>query len=120
MFQDQTSDLLLCSFFSRYGDHRDLHNSEHSFPTRRSSDLFRRSQHLPAGEGAVAAPDAALAGSPARSEEHTSELQSLAVISYAVFCWKKKIPQPPLHSAPRVSSTLWKNSLFPAGSSEAS
>src|SRR3546814_8008989 len=31
-----------------------------------------------------------------RSEEHTSELQSLMRISYAVFCWKKKkqtIPQ---------------------------
>src|SRR5213083_1190357 len=27
---------------------------------------------------------------PNRSEEHTSELQSLAVISYAVFCLKKK------------------------------
>src|SRR5213083_3502100 len=27
---------------------------------------------------------------PPRSEEHTSELQSLAVISYAVFCLKKK------------------------------
>src|SRR3546814_9057659 len=26
-----------------------------------------------------------------RSEEHTSELQSLMRISYAVFCWKKKI-----------------------------
>src|SRR3546814_3247745 len=25
----------------------------------------------------------------ARSEEHTSELQSLMRISYAVFCWKK-------------------------------
>src|SRR3546814_7521580 len=25
-----------------------------------------------------------------RSEEHTSELQSLMSISYAVFCWKKK------------------------------
>src|SRR3546814_3643350 len=35
------------------------------------------------------------AGMPAsakygRSEEHTSELQSLMRISYAVFCWKKK------------------------------
>src|SRR5213083_3820387 len=29
-------------------------------------------------------------GCTARSEEHTSELQSLAVISYAVFCLKKK------------------------------
>src|SRR5213083_3796708 len=27
---------------------------------------------------------------PRRSEEHTSDLQSLAVISYAVFCLKKK------------------------------
>src|SRR3546814_4850763 len=26
-----------------------------------------------------------------RSEEHTSELQSLMRISYAVFCWKKNI-----------------------------
>src|SRR3546814_21007567 len=26
-------------FFSRYGDHRDLHVLTHSFPTRRSSDL---------------------------------------------------------------------------------
>src|SRR3546814_8212789 len=33
--------------------------------------------------------DAQLAGS--RSEEHTSELQSLMRISYAVFCLKKKI-----------------------------
>src|SRR3546814_10958348 len=29
---------------------------------------------------------------PDRSEEHTSELQSLMRISYAVFCLKKKIP----------------------------
>src|SRR3546814_3350036 len=28
-----------------------------------------------------------------RSEEHTSELQSLMRISYAVFCWKKKTKQ---------------------------
>src|SRR3546814_5107012 len=28
-----------------------------------------------------------------RSEEHTSELQSLMRSSYAVFCWKKKITQ---------------------------
>src|SRR3546814_10205712 len=30
-----------------------------------------------------------------RSEEHTSELQSLMRISYAVFCLKKKKPQTP-------------------------
>src|SRR3546814_2256933 len=33
---------------------------------------------------------AAIAVGPARSEEHTSELQSLMRISYAVFCLKKK------------------------------
>src|SRR3546814_5462927 len=32
----------------------------------------------------------ALQGEPPRSEEHTSELQSLMRISYAVFCLKKK------------------------------
>src|SRR3546814_4366858 len=33
-----------------------------------------------------------------RSEEHTSELQSLMRISYAVFCLKKKTPRtPPTH-----------------------
>src|SRR3546814_3291785 len=31
--------------------------------------------------------------SEARSEEHTSELQSLMRISYAVFCLKKKTPK---------------------------
>src|SRR3546814_7299065 len=33
---------------------------------------------------------AALVFDPVRSEEHTSELQSLMRISYAVFCLKKK------------------------------
>src|SRR3546814_10606626 len=33
---------------------------------------------------------AIVAGAEARSEEHTSELQSLMRISYAVFCLKKK------------------------------
>src|SRR3546814_10008614 len=32
---------------------------------------------------------------PIRSEEHTSELQSLMRISYAVFCLKKKKPMIP-------------------------
>src|SRR3546814_7600797 len=34
-----------------------------------------------------------LVASDARSEEHTSELQSLMRISYAVFCLKKKTPK---------------------------
>src|SRR3546814_3058415 len=44
----------------------------------------------------VAAYDAALTGTAAnRSEEHTSELQSLMRISYAVFCLKKKTNKQP-------------------------
>src|SRR3546814_1283198 len=38
----------------------------------------------------VAAADASAAIAHGRSEEHTSELQSLMRISYAVFCLKKK------------------------------
>src|SRR3546814_3413171 len=35
---------------------------------------------------------------PARSEEHTSELQSLMRISYAVFCLKKKKTRKRMHT----------------------
>src|SRR3546814_9132000 len=37
---------------------------------------------------------------PPRSEEHTSELQSLMRISYAVFCLKKNTTQPQAESTP--------------------
>src|SRR3546814_10479347 len=49
-----------------------------------------------AARGKAGAAASAVAGTPAagiksrRSEEHTSELQSLMRISYAVFCLKKK------------------------------
>src|SRR3546814_4636248 len=43
----------------------------------------------PMAAGDVAALEAAVGG--VRSEEHTSELQSLMRITYAVFCLKKKI-----------------------------
>src|SRR3546814_6764046 len=42
------------------------------------------------GEKLFAVPWRDLRISTDRSEEHTSELQSLMRISYAVFCWKKK------------------------------
>src|SRR3546814_6458820 len=45
-----------------------------------------------AADAGVADVDALLLR-PGRSEEHTSELQSLMRISYAVFCLKKKTPQ---------------------------
>src|SRR3546814_5790724 len=37
-----------------------------------------------------------------RSEEHTSELQSLMRISYAVFCLKKKKTQTPEHHSQNI------------------
>src|SRR3546814_6062305 len=106
-------------FVSRYGDHRDLHVLTHSFPTRRSSDLARFHGHTRSAKGSLCSRRIDLSGRPAtrrascarhlsdvdrqssnipargspRSEEHTSELQSLMRISYAVFCLKKKIHQ---------------------------
>src|SRR3546814_10191240 len=46
----------------------------------------------PRAQGRLAQEKAMLAANPemGRSEEHTSELQSLMRISYAVFCLKKK------------------------------
>src|SRR3546814_12414283 len=107
-------------FFSWCGDHRDLHVLTHSFPTRRSSDLLAGratfedprfvgalarlndlKKYFPPGFIGVDYPSAQqlfiagraamfVGGSYERSEEHTSELQSLMRISYAVFCLKKK------------------------------
>src|SRR3546814_10645316 len=97
--------------FEGSGAHRDLHVLTHSFPTRRSSDLHDRGRRSRARRGARGGGAAwymgasRLARAPARrraarqsrlrdrrsrSEEHTSELQSLMRISYAVFCLKKK------------------------------
>src|SRR3546814_2006643 len=71
-----------------------------SFPTRRSSDLFAHSRTPRRFSDddvnfllAVANTAAAKIASLARSEEHTSELQSLMRISYAVFCLNKKKSQ---------------------------
>src|SRR3546814_4134864 len=41
-----------------------------------------------------------------RSEEHTSELQSLMRISYAVFCLKKKKKKKTTHVQPRYQNKL--------------
>src|SRR3546814_10184210 len=89
-------------------DHRDLHVLTHSFPTLRSSDLEIREQikrvheasfglygarkvwHQMRREGIMVAKCTVERLMRAmRSEEHTSELQSLMRISYAVFCLKK-------------------------------
>src|SRR3546814_5151416 len=84
----------------------------HSFPTRRSSDLQSETRGRQHGHHRHASSSSLLHcqrsnGGPypgnaseeswafisctnPRSEEHTSELQSLMRISYAVFCLKKK------------------------------
>src|SRR3546814_6330817 len=49
------------------------------------------------GAGGVGGERAGQEGHGARSEEHTSELQSLMRISYAVFCSKKKNTQQHKH-----------------------
>src|SRR3546814_11346922 len=95
-------------FFELYGDHRDLHVLTHSFPTRRSSDLashpappsltFASALSLLENSLLALCLPACAQSQPSRlsprasfrSEEHTSELQSLMRISYAVFCLKKK------------------------------
>src|SRR3546814_6068203 len=98
------------AFFLWYGDHRELHVLAHSFPTRRSAGLNsafdlawpRRQPFAPLAPAPrqPRSPDVATAAlgslqvlqelGPFRSEEHTSELQSLMRISYAVFCLKKQ------------------------------
>src|SRR3546814_1903319 len=105
-----------CCFCEGYGDNRDRHVLTHSCPTRRSSELRVRSLPTPANAGHTGLRNDVAAGTHAsgigdgstywsslggsravipagldRSEEHTSELQSLMRISYAVFCLKKKI-----------------------------
>src|SRR3546814_9087419 len=58
-------------------------------PIEATSTMF--SSRAAIGEGALKMMLSDASGSNDRSEEHTSELQSLMRISYAVFCLKKKI-----------------------------
>src|SRR3546814_3758819 len=61
-----------------------------------ASSSSRSRQWLRVSEPIMPALQLAMARStPLRSEEHTSELQSLMRISYAVFCLKKKKRTPP-------------------------
>src|SRR3546814_14790191 len=103
--------LVFMFFFYGSGAHRDLHVLEHSFPTRRSSDLktlswlsfqpwltspsplFRPYSTKPSPSRSpyrsIQSSAASMLGHRSvmvRSEEHTSELQSLMRNSYAVFC----------------------------------
>src|SRR3546814_6290302 len=60
---------------------------------RKPFDVFtvaEKAAPVRARNGLTVIPDKSFADVPARSEEHTSELQSLMRSSYAVFCLKKK------------------------------
>src|SRR3546814_2493781 len=61
---------------------------ERGLPDRRLLHRQARSFHAAAGNGPHELPCGG--AGDCRSEEHTSELQSLMRISYAVFCLKKK------------------------------
>src|SRR5438093_9052036 len=82
-------------FFSRSGCPRDLH----SFPTRRSSDLVQQGRFFGSAMGAQRGGETRrqIATGPAqanegwgRSEEHTSELQSLTNLVCRLLLEKKK------------------------------
>src|SRR3546814_1034917 len=116
-------------FFNWYGYHRDLHVLTHSFPTRRSSDLakggrrsrarqpfgFDRPRLTPSCQSSLSTSSnttqtatrrtGRTVSASARSEEHTSELQSLMRISYAVFCLKHKKKEKTKHTDKQTNNT---------------
>src|SRR3546814_9637632 len=63
------------------------------------------SEGLAVKDYAKTQPDVTFLNGSSRSEEHTSELQSLMRTSYAVFCWKNKIKHPITNS--HLESRLW-------------
>src|SRR3546814_6528293 len=78
-------------------DERIVHLPHLVEPVEKASErlvhLDQRREHPVIVRGCALAHDirqAFVVGRPGRSEEHTSELQSLMRISYAVFCLKKK------------------------------
>src|SRR3546814_10313099 len=69
------------------GRHRSYLGRRRRQPALRHPEYERRAAY---DQGGCAGAVVALGRLHARSEEHTSELQSLMRISYAVFCLKKK------------------------------
>src|SRR3546814_6424075 len=63
----------------------------------RAAEIGRKHRVSAIGEQLVERIEAIVIARPWRSEEHTSELQSLMRISYAVFCLKKKIHNQNIH-----------------------
>src|SRR3546814_413388 len=77
-------------FGAGFGDQRDAVVRPHARGDQPVSGGQRVGLELAIGIGAHAFPARIVEIEPARSEEHTSALQSLMRISYAVFCLKKK------------------------------
>src|SRR3546814_5738337 len=69
------------------GGKQPVHPNDHVNMGQSSNDSFPTVMHIAAVQKIVGETIPALGH---RSEEHTSELQSLMRISYAVFCLKKK------------------------------
>src|SRR3546814_10582770 len=77
---------------SRYGARRRICKRKASAADDRVNDPppYRGDAEQPQGQSRHAERVGRVSGRHRRSEEHTSELQSLMRISYAVFCLKKK------------------------------
>src|SRR5437773_9773219 len=78
--------LVIFFFFYGYSDHLDLH----SFPTRRSSDLYVAAARQVA-RLAVGSPNPRVSSVKYSDRKSTRLNSSHITISYAVFCLKKKI-----------------------------
>src|SRR3546814_9790033 len=103
---DVCSSDLVFGVAAKQGVQRQQAGQEHRHPEYAGRDLCQRSWFVAQCKGeqhdyeegeqgglqgvAAAAPEEAEVADDQRSEEHTSELQSLMRISYAVFCLKKK------------------------------
>src|SRR3546814_18644756 len=74
--------------------------------------LFRSPREIAAEYDAVRKAREGKGQNPLRSEEHTSELQSLMRISYAVFCLKKKNQPKKIKHTPR-NEIIEKNTNDP-------
>src|SRR3546814_10515046 len=81
------------------------------FPQRLKFILSERLVAL-ALDSVLRAQEAARAGKRRRSEEHTSELQSLMRISYAVFCLKKKKNRPTIEPDTNINQTTYINNKY--------
>src|SRR5213595_4316157 len=76
-------------FFFNYTATTEIYTTEDTLSLHDALPICRRSMRA---RGCRWRP--CLGSTPTRSEEHTSELQSPSVISYAVFCLKKKKQNP--------------------------